>query len=443
MKQLLAVVLVVLAGCAAPESRAPSPGGDLRLLPASSSTIPISHVVIIVQENRTIDNLFQGYPGADTQAWGKMSNGRRVALRQVSLNSPDIDNSYDASIQSYDGGKMDGFDKNYSGSGAAGRYPYSFVDRTDAAPYWRMAKEYVLADHMFPTMHGQSWTAHIDLIASTTNLSPTKAMVDFPSQSPWDCYAPTGTVTPTIDVHHNYDGGGGPFPCFTQLRTMADTLDAAGVSWRFYAPSIKGDWIGGAWSPFSSIKNVRYGDDWRKIVTPPPKILTDVAAGKLASVTWVTPDWSYSDHAGSGTTLGPSWVAAVVNAVGKSAYWKSTAIFVLWDDFGGWFDHSPPRQVDFKGLGIRVPCLIISPYSPRGAVAHTQYEFGSVLRFVEQVYNLPPLGSVADGYSDARGASMLDAFDFTKPPRPFVSIPAPVFPYYFLHARPSGRVPDN
>ncbi|MBV8332380.1 MAG: hypothetical protein JO192_06550 [Candidatus Eremiobacteraeota bacterium] len=441
MKHVFAIAIVVLSGCAPAAPRAVQAGG-FAPLPAGRSAIPITHVVIIVQENRTIDNLFGGYPGADTQAWGKMSDGRRVALQRVSLNSPDIDNSYVASIQSYDNGKMDGFNKNYSGSGPAGRYSYGFVDRSESAPYWRMAEQYVLADNMFPTMHGQSWTAHIDLIASTTNLSPTKAMVDFPSQSPWDCYAPSGTVTPTIDVRHNYDTNG-PYPCFTQLHTMADTLDAAGVSWRFYAPSIKGDWIGGAWSPFSSIKSVRYGADWKKIVTPPPAILTDVAAGKLAAVTWVTPDWSYSDHAGSGTTLGPSWVAAVVNTIGKSPYWKDTAIFVLWDDFGGWFDHVPPPQLDFKGLGIRVPCLIISPYSPRGSVVHTQYEFGSVLRFVEQVYNLPALGTVAEGYSDARAASPFDAFDFTQPPRAFRAIPAPVFPYYFLHAKPSGHVPDN
>jgi len=405
--------------------------------------MPIKHVVIIVQENRTVDNLFQAYPGADTQSWGKMSNGHHETLEQVSLSSPDIDNSYAASIQSYDRGKMDGFNKNQSGQGPGGRYPYSFVDRKDSAPYWKMADEFVLADHMFPTMHGQSWTAHMDLIASTTNLSPTKAMVDFPSTPPWDCFAPTGTTTPTIDASGNYDSSGGPFPCFTQLNTMATTLDAAHVSWRFYAPSISGDWIGGAWSPFSSIKSVRYGSDWRKVITPPPAILTDVKAGKLAGVTWVTPDWQYSDHAGSGTTLGPSWVSAVVNTIGQSQFWDSTAIVVLWDDFGGWYDHVPPPQLDFKGLGIRVPCLIISPYVGHGVVSHTQYEFGSVLLFVEQVFNLPPLGTVADGYSDARATSIIDTFDFTQAPRAFHPIPAPVFPYAFLHMRPSGRVPDN
>jgi phospholipase C len=450
MKALGPVLLVALVGCSSGAGRVPAasvPAGDPGVLPWSTlgaAGSPIKHIVIIVQENRTIDNLFAGFPNADTQAFGKMSNGRRVTLQQVSLNSPDIDNSYGASIQSFDGGKMDGFDRNeLDDSKPAGRYAYSYVDRRDIEPYWEMAKEFTLADHMFPTTHGQSWSAHIDLIASTTNLSPTKAMVDFPSASPWDCSAPAGTVVPTIDSKGTYDPSGGPFPCFTQIRTMADTLDAAHVSWRFYAPSIQGDWIGGAWSSFSSISKVRHGPDWKNIVTPPPTILTDVAAGKLAGVTWVAPDWTYSDHAGSGTTLGPSWVAAVVNTIGKSRFWDSTAIVVVWDDFGGWYDHEAPPQLDFKGLGIRVPCLIVSPYVRRGYVIHTQYEFGSVLKLVEETYGLPALGSVADGYSDARSNSMLDAFDFTQKPRAFGEIHAPVFPGAFLRMKPSGRVPDN
>jgi phospholipase C len=450
MRKLSSVLLVTLVGCSSGLSRAPvpaGPAGDSGFVTAGTMNVsgntPIKHIVIIVQENRTIDNLFQGYPNADTKPYGVMSDGHRVVLQQVSLNSPDIDNSYGASIQSYDGGKMDGFDRNVSGSEPAGRYSYSYVKRADIKPYWRMAQEYTLADHMFPTTYGQSWSAHIDLIASTTNLSRNKAMVDFPSASPWDCQAPVGTVTPTIDSDGNYDSSGGPFPCFTQLRTMADTLDAAHVSWRFYAPSITGDWIGGAWSSFSSIKNVHDGPDWQNIITPPPTILSDIDAGKLAGVTWVAPDWTFSDHAGSGTTLGPSWVAAVVNKVGESRFWDSTAIVILWDDFGGWYDHVPPPQLDFKGLGIRVPCIIISPYVRRGYVIHTQYEFGSVLELVEQTYGLPTLGSVADGYSDARAASMLDAFDFTRKPRAFREIPAPVFPDFFLRMKPSGRVPDN
>ena len=417
-------------------------GGVVPALRDRSAT-PITHVVIIVQENRTIDNMFAGFPNADTRSYGYTSTGRKVKLHEVSLAGRDIDNTYYDSVQSYDNGKMDRFDRNPLDNGdPAGRYAYSYVNRKQSAPYWKMAEQFELADHMFPTEHGESWSAHVDLIAATTNISQTKALVDFPSNSPWDCQAVSGTTTPTIDAKGTYNVNG-PFPCLTQFRTMADTLDAAHLSWRYYAPSISGDWIGGAWSSFSSIKAVRYGPDWHNVVTPPPTILADVAKGKLAAVTWVTQDWSYSDHAGSGTTLGPSWVASVVNAIGQSKFWNSTAIFVLWDDFGGWYDHAPPPQLDFKGLGIRVPCIVIAPYVRPGSVVHTQYEFGSVLKFVEEVFALPALGSVAAGYSDARAASMMDGFDFTRSPLTFHKIPAPVPPTYFVTARPSGRVPDK
>ena len=89
---------------------------------------------------------------------------------------------------------------------------------------------------------------------------------------------------------------------------------------------------------------------------------------------------------GKGSDKGPSWVASVVNAIGESSYWDSTAIVVLWDDWGGWYDNAKPPQLDYRGLGFRVPCLIISPYAKEGYVDRTQYEFASILRFIEQVY---------------------------------------------------------
>jgi phospholipase C len=432
MKRAAAWLLVALSGCASGFSQAGLPGrGTFPAANTPRTATPIKHVVVIVQENRTVDNLFQGFPGADTQAWG-YAGKRRVQLKEIPLDTGDIDNSYAASIQSYDGGKMDGFYKNHLY--ASGYTPYSYVNRKQVAPYWTMAEQYTLADHMFPTELGQSYTAHLTLIAGTDNLSPNRAVVDFPSQAPWDCFAPRGTVTPVLVLKRGsiaYEAQGGPYPCFTQFRTMADTLDAAHVSWRFYADSIKHDWIAGAWSAFSSIERVRYGADWKKVVTPPPAILRDVAAGRLAGVSWVTPAWDYSDHAGCGCLAGPSWVAAVVNAIGTSRFWKSTAIIVVSDDFGGWYDHVPPPQLDFRGLGIRVPALIISPYVHRGAVDHTQYEFGSILRFVEQVFALPALGSTSGGYTDTRAASLIDAFDFTQPPLAFHRIPAPYPPSNF------------
>jgi phospholipase C len=150
-----------------------------------------------------------------------------------------------------------------------------------------------------------------------------------------------------------------------------------------------------------------------------------------------------SDHAGSNSDKGPSWVAGVVNAVGESQYWNTTAIVVLWDDWGGWYDSVPPPQLDFVGLGIRVPCIIISPYAKAGYVAHTQYEFGSVLKFIEEVFKLRSLGPVSRGYTDSRATSISGSFDFKQKPRVFQRIPAPYPPAYFLAQPPSAEPPDS
>ena len=402
----------------------------------------IKHVVIVVQENRSFDDLFSGFPGADAAHYGYEHDGTKVPLHAGTFDGVDIYHDWSNAMTGYAGGRMNGFDLNKLVNGrTAGTYPYAHLQRSLVAPYWTMAREYVLADSMFPTMFGPTFTAHIDLIASTTNLNATQAEVDGPTGQPWGCDAPPGTTTYLLNPQRQ-ETGGGPFPCFTQYRTMADTLDAAGVSWKYYAPSVK---IAGGrlWAPFAAIKSVRYGPDWRKVASPQTTVLTDAAHGRLADVSWVIPNLADSDHAGSNSDKGPSWVASVVNAVGESPYWQSTAIVVLWDDWGGWYDHVTPPQLDFVGLGIRVPCIIISPYAKAGYVAHTPYEFGSVLKFVEEAFDLPYLGARADGYTDERAAALTGAFDFKQKPRPFTPIPAPYAAPYFLTQPDSDRAPDD
>jgi phospholipase C len=402
---------------------------------------PIAHVVIVFQENRSFTQIFSGFPGADAPTSGKLLNGKTVPLRAIGFNTPDLCHAYEDGLADWDNGKMDGFEQNcIIGGRPSGKLMiYSFLRRDLVGPYWAMARRYTLADRMFTTEFGESFTAHLDIIAGTTNLSPTHAVVDLPSREPWGCDAPLGTTTRLVNTQREESPG--PFPCFTQFRTMADTLDAANVSWRYYAPPIDG--YGRLWSEFDAIRNVRYSSDWKdNVVSPPPTVLTDIAAGKLAAVNWVIPDWLYADHAPT-NDLGPSWVAAVVNAVGKSKYWNNTAIIVMWDDWGGWYDDAAPPQLDFRGLGIRVPCIIISPYVRKNYVSHTQYEFGSVLHFIEDTFGLPPLGSVADGYTDTRGTSLIDSFDFTQSPSAFVPIHAKYPPATFINMPSSFRAPDD
>jgi phospholipase C len=341
---------------------------------------------------------------------------------------------------------MDGFanSRMYSGSPDAGLL-LSRLDPKLVAPYWAMAQQYTLADKMFPTEHGPSWTSHLNLIAGTTTISPSKAIINFPTNFFYDyCGAPVGTQTSIVNSDGTY--GAGPYPCF-RIRTLADSLDEKGVSWRYYAPNIFkgcGTACGGQWSPVASIKAVKDGPDWANVVNPPPQVLNDIAAGKLAAMTWVVPESPWSDHAfPSALPEGPSWVASIVNAIGQSKYWNSTAIVVLWDEWGGFYDNAVPPQLDFRGLGIRVPCIIISPYARHGYVSHTQYEYGSILRFAEQVLHLRPIGLQSNGYTDTRATSIIDSFDFTQQPSTFQTIDAPYPPSTFLKSVPSGVAPDD
>jgi phospholipase C len=446
----LSVTLIALAACsgaAPPQAPVVSPPGG-----APPATPPprvvrqhINHVVIIVQENRSFDNFFHGFKGAQYANYGYMHDGTRVALHPTGMPGFNISHGWGDAINDWDSGRMDRFDENpIRGGQQAGPYAYTYVAQKYIQPYWTMAQRYVLADHMFPTMFGGSFTAHLDLIASTTNLASILSEVDTPDAEPWGCDAPAGTKTSVLESTRQELVNGGPFPCFTQFGTMADTLDDAGVSWAYYAPTIVGPG-GRVWSEFDAIAGVRHGADWsRDVLSPQTRVLQDVADGRLRDVSWVIPDLKDSDHPGSGTG-GPSWVASVVNAIGKSRYWKSSAIVVVWDDWGGWYDSVPPPQRDFRGLGIRVPCIIISPYAKRGYVSHTVYEFGSILKFVEEAFGLPSLDTLGhgSGYSDMRANSISDSFDFQQKPAPFQPIAAPLGPTYFLTRKPSLQPPDD
>jgi phospholipase C len=442
LRKILALWLAVSsAGCSAAVSGAGvSPAAAVPYASLPSPGKYIKHVVIVIQENRTFENIFAGYPGANAPMLGRTSNGKRVALHQITFHAYDFSHSWRTALLDYDHGRMDGFNLNLSIPKSGPLAPYAYLDRTEVAPYWTMAQQYVLADAMFPTQFGPSFTAHLDLIAATAKLAPNLAEVNSPtSGSSWGCDAPAGTTTATVSARRQVSTNG-PFPCFNQFASMANTLDQTYTSWKFYAPRLRSN--GGIWSTFSSIRRVRYGRDWKRVITPQTKVLADAKAGKLASVTWVVPDAKDSDHPAVASDKGPSWVASVVNAVGEGPDWKTSAIVIVWDDWGGWYDNAKPPQLDYLGLGIRVPCLIISPYVHAGYVSHTQYEFGSILRFVEDTFGLPALGPPSM-YTDRRGNSIVDAFDFTQKPRAFTPIPAPYPPDYFLTRPPSGLAPDN
>ena len=443
---LVIAACVLLAACSA--SSSPIASGAM---PAArdASVAPgtyIKHVVIMVQENRSFNNLFATFPGADGTTIGKTpprqtSSGTATTypLTKVPLaESMQPIYRYANYLQDYDGGKMDGFWNQTTLQGQPGSVLYQYVDPAQIAPYWSMAKQYVLADHMFQTVGSNSFSAHQDLIAGATTISPGEEVIDIPSQHPWGCDAPAGTRTSLLMSSGQFLLWRGPFPCFA-YRTIRDGLDAKGVSWKYYVPSVSSLPGGCCWNAFDAIHAVRYGPEWgTNVSSPETNVYTDIGKRKLPAVSWVIPDFVNSDHSETNSDTGPSWVSSVVNAIGKSQYWQNTVIIVVWDDWGGYYDNVAPRQYGFGSLGFRVPMLIISSYAKKGYVAHNVYEFGSILKFVESTFGVPSLGT-----TDVRARNFAqDAFSFSSPPRKFAPIPAKYSKAFFEHQAPSNKPVD-
>jgi phospholipase C len=419
------IFIGALSACSAVGSNPTAPSAAPALQSTTRADEPaarhLSHVVIVIQENRSFDNLFATFPGAEGATTGKMYGGRTIRLKQTNLYSKKLfENSRAASLADYDGGKMDGWSSVYVSLHACPRCAYAYVNPKQILPYWTLAKRYVLADHLFPSENSGDFTAHQDLIRGDSALNDRESLIDFPTHGPWGCDAQRGTTTPLITSAGAYVKKG-PAPCLS-YATLRDLLDRGRVSWKYYAPPLFTGGLSGAYGdPFDAISAVRYGSEWStNISMPETNVLTDVANGSLPAVSWVAPSDDDSDHAGFGTSdTGPAWVAKVVNAIGESKYWNSTAVIVVWEDWGGWYDHVAPPQLDYAGLGFRVPMIVVSPYAKTGYVSHTQYEFGSIVRFVEDIWSLGRLGT-----TDVRAASMDDVFNFNQKPRKFAPIPA-------------------
>jgi phospholipase C len=395
-----------------------------RIVAAAPGT-PIQHIVVIMQENRSFDHLFHGFPGADTVDAG-MLHGKQIALRPTALgNGPDLDHTHTGWWRQWDGGRMDNFAQDAKTAAIA----YSYISPAEMAAYWAMARQYTLGDRMFQSNTGPSFVAHQYMIAGQSGKAS-----ENPSGNVWGCDAKANSRVPLVGP--NGTDRPGVYPCF-DYKTMADLLDAKGVTWRYYAPAA-GDDIFFMLSAYQAIRHIRFGADWHEDVTSPEtSVLTDIAAGHLAQVTWVVPAFNNSDHPGA-PAQGPDWVATVVNAIGQSKYWNSTTIFIAWDDWGGFYDHVPPPQTDDMGLGFRVPVLVVGPYARRGYVSHATHEASGFLRYTEEVFGLPTLGT-----RDAAADDFRDCFDYTQAPTPFRPIATHLTADFFLLQKGSGPPDDD
>ena len=407
---------LALSACSAGGAPPGAPGALPQTLHRTSSS-PIQHVVFIIQENRSFNNLFLGYPGATTQNYGYDTSGDKIALQPISLATGwDIDHSSTSFFEDCDGTgslpgtncKMDGWNNELAGLGAPKNFAYAYVPRSQIKPYWDLARQYVLADRLFTSNLDGSFISHQYAVAAYASRT-----VDDP-EAEWGCEGGRADTIPTFTAQRTL---GKRIPACFDNPSIASEADAAGVSWRFYSGSISGD--GGIWSAYQAIKPIYHGADWNSdVINPPSQFLTDVAAGTLAGITWITPTYETSDHAGLNASEGPAWVASVVNAIGTSQYWNSTAIFIIWDDWGGWFDPLGPTPVDYDGYGMRVPLLVVSAYAKQRYVTHVAYETASVDRFIEDTFGLSPLAA-----ADARAADpAADTLDYGRKPRRFKKI---------------------
>jgi phospholipase C len=404
----------------------------------------IKHIVIVVQENRSFNDLFEDYPGATTASYGYDSNNNKIDLVPIPLETNwDLEHDSSGFFAACNGTgsipgtncKNNGFNNEWTGCyGRSCPYAhpqYGFVPQTETKPYWDMAKQYVLADQMYASnFDASSFISHQYIISGQAEKA-----VNFP-YSAWGCPGGSGDKISEVGPQRQIPNGN-EVVCWDPT-TLGDELDNAGVSWAFYGVFYSNQpWL---WIAYQAIKHIYRGPDWTKdIVSPPSQILNDVQNGNLRAVSWVTPTWTNSDHAGSGSNTGPSWITSLVNTIGQSKYWDSAAIFIFWDDYGGWYDPEPPAYVDYDGLGMRLPLLVISPYAKRGYVSHVHYEHGSLLKFVEDTFGLGRLTK-----SDSRAKSpAIDCFDFSRRPRAFHVIQAPYSKEYILRQAPDYHIPDD
>jgi phospholipase C len=448
-----AAALWLLAGCGG--GMAPSPalpfaspvhlaGGDQRAHRGASSG-KIKHIVIIVQENRSFNNLFKGFPGARTAKYGYDTSGNKIELLPIGLETIwDLDHSSNSFFAACNGTgsipgtkcKMNGFNQEWVGCGGRSnpcpiKHPqYAYVPFSETKPYFDIGKQYVVADEMYASnFDASSFISHQYIISGQAG----GGAVNYPFGY-WGCPGGSGDDISKVGPRRQIPYGS-ELACWDPT-TLGDELDNAGISWAFYTSTYFGD--GGIWSAYQAIKHIYDGPDWKKdVITPQTNFFNDVSNGKLRAVNWITPTCANSDHAGCGANTGPSWVTSLVNAIGESKYWDSTAMFILWDDYGGWYDPKAPKYVDYDGLGLRIPMLVVSAYAKQGHVSHVPYEHGTILKFVEDTFGLPRLTA-----SDKRANPPADAFDFSRPPRKFVKFQAPYGRAYFMHQPPDLRIPD-
>ncbi len=450
------------------------------------------HVVVVVQENRTPDNLFQGLCVAPYGTSASCSTNPTASQYDIQTSNwldktSSTGTTQPSAIALADlfdlGHKHSSFttmcDQNAAGvclmDGAAnntctGTCPtkpeFLYVDNSKGIvnPYLSIATQYGWANYMFQTNQGPSYPAHQFLFGGTSAPSAsddavgTFAAENVTAASSSDTYAGCIAASSTYVWLLTTAGENQKiYPCF-EHQTLSDLLDSSSIYWKYYAPGPGTIWtapnaIDHICQPNASSGGQCVGPEWTSnVILNPTQVLNDIRTCKLAGVTWVIPAGPYSDHPRSNNGGGPSWVASIVNQIGNNKkcadgelYWNNTAILITWDDWGGWYDHEPPTflaqpQGDYQ-YGFRVPFIFVSAYTNAGYIDNTRYDFGSILRFVEHNFGIAE-GSL--NFADARSTTDLAAFfNLAQAPRVFTPIPSPLEADDFINHPEPLTAPDD
>jgi phospholipase C len=466
-------VTTALAGTVAPTA-----------LAGPSGIHKIKHVVIIMQENRSFDSYFGTYPGAD--GLPRDSHGRftvcipdpRAGKCQLpyhnhnDINAGGPHMAVDA-VGDIAGGKMNGFiasvesgrpDTDILGC-TAQHLPSTCVDvmgyhdQRELRSYWAYARNFVLQDHMFEPNLGWSLVSHLYMVSAWSAVcsNPLNAMT-----------CGSNLVLPDTEGVPGATIGTDPGAALRQLLTRTDADDSANatkppdyawtdityllykhhISWRYYlSQGSEPDCASGAMTCTPVPQNVKTPEIWNPLpefstvhhdhqlgdIQPDTRFYRDAYAGKLPAVSWLIPSGDNSEHPPARISTGQDHVTRAINAIMSGKDWSSTAIFLAWDDWGGFYDHVKPPTVDGNGYGLRVPGLVISPYARKGYIDHHTLSFDAYLKFIEDDFlGGQRLNPKTDGRPDPRPdvrenarilGNLLSDFNFQQTPRKPMVLP--------------------
>ena len=382
---------------------------------------PIRHVFILFKENHTFDNYFATFPGADGAALATRGDGSQMALQEpwTDLYYPGS-NSWAGAHLDYANGAMNGFDQGEPLPGVIpwiSHGPYVTYAPADGKPggpakyYWQLAQAGVLCDHYFTAVMGPSLPNHLMSVAASSGRA-----ISNPGLLNHQI-----TVLDSKGLSHDHPES---FSAAEIATTLPNQLEKAGLTWKYFSEASS--------NPIGSIADTLedqglgigmievlkqthgFAASYDTVTQDLDQNLGRKLASGAANVTWIRPGAINSEHPlVSGVEAGAEWTRKVVNAILDSDAYRDSAIFITYDDFGGFYDHVAPPRVDDLGLGFRVPLTVISPYAKRGVVLHQTYEVAAVLKYAETIFGLPSMTNRDSGANDLSAA-----FDYHQKPRP-------------------------